>query len=491
MSTKEGEEPLNETEDKVERIKLNRYIRAGIFITFVILSIIMSGDNGVLSSNSREVKRDLGLSDKEFGTFASIPVMGRIVGTLIFMKLLQTDRRKSLTVICLIINGSAFFLYLVTTQKYVLFLVRFVIGTVRIYPHIYIPVWADQFGIRPLKTIFMTIINITSPLGQTAGYAMGTFRPPDKWPQNFATVGFLILAFGSIIMISPSKYFSARYGFVGYESGDGEKLVPISKNIFECSVFESGEIKTKKKEQGSMLAILKKGAYVFSAYTRSVCFFCFQIIHVFIKSYVNEGLKIEEKEKLFALYGTASTFGPVLGGAFGGFVSSFVGGYEKKNSVFVVVGFAILTFISSFFVAYCSNLFYFCGGIFLFFFFASAALPTIVGYIISSIPKAHKGAGSSLNLLITNLGGNLPGPIVYGFLNDYFKATNPRLAWKIVMHYFTFGLIAVFFACYFRYRDLANAEIEADGEHPNNPEPLAESKDDNYKLNDAKELEDK
>ena len=44
----------------------------------------------------------------------------------------------------------------------------------------------------------MTIINITSPLGQTAGYAMGTFNKPEKWPYNFALVGSLILGFGVV-----------------------------------------------------------------------------------------------------------------------------------------------------------------------------------------------------------------------------------------------------------------------------------------------------
>ena len=101
-----------------------------------------------------------------------------------------------------------------------------------------------------------------------------------------------------------------------------------------------------------------------------------------------------------------------------------------------------------------------CVGLFLFFFLASALLPIIGGYIVSSIPKQHKGAGSSLNLLITHLLGNLPGPILYGFLKDKFKDTNPRLPWKIIIHMFILGFCASLVSAYFRYIQLSKIEEE-------------------------------
>lgn len=98
-------------------------------------------------------------------------------------------------------------------------------------------------------------------------------------------------------------------------------------------------------------------------------------------------------------------------------------------------------------------------GLFSFFFNASAILPTIVGYIISSVPKEHKGAASSLNMLITTLLGNLPGPIVYGFINDKMGETDPTFAWKCVISYYYLGFSIMLIACLFRYRDLSNAAL--------------------------------
>ena len=455
-------EKLNENKPQE---KFSRVARFFIFIIFIALSIVMSGDNGVLSSSKKQVRRDLKLDEKGYGFFGSFASAGRMIGSCLFMGLLQTDKRKLLTCVCIFINGSAFFFYSLTFNRWILYFVRLLIGSVRIYPHIYIPVWVDQFGIKKLKTMMMTIINITSPLGQTVGYILGTINEPDKWYLNYMIVGILIISFGGLLLIFPSKYFSAKYNFLGYEGKDG--FIKETSDWKLTSFFENGEMKVKKKQQGSMLEILKKPVYILSAFVKANCLFCFQVIHLNITSYVIDDLKMPEKEKntkFLPLYGGASVFGPFTGGMFGGVCVSFVGGYEKKKSALFLAGFAVITLLSSFIVIYSNGAVFLCIGLFLFFFFASALLPIIGGYIVSSIPKEHKGAGSSLNLLITNLLGNMPGPILYGFLKDKFKDSNPRLPWKIIIHMFFLGFIASLGSAYFRYFELKKIEDEENKE---------------------------
>ena len=437
----------------------SRIVRICIFSIFISLSIIMSGDNGVLSSSKKQVRRDLKLDEKGYGFFGSFASAGRMLGSCLFIGLLQTDRRKFLTCVCIFINGSAFFAYSLTFNRWILYFVRLLIGSVRIYPHIYIPVWVDQFGIKKLKTMMMTIINITSPLGQTVGYVLGSINKPDKWYLNYMIVGILILSFGGLLLFFPEKYFSAKYNFLGYE--DKEGFIKETSDWKLTTFFENGEMKVKKKQQGSMLEILKNPVYYLSAFVKANCLFCFQVIHLNITSYVIDDLKMPEEEKntkFLPLYGSASVFGPFTGGMFGGLCVSFVGGYEKKKSSFFLAGFAFITLLSSFIVIYSNSAVFMCIGLFLFFFFASALLPIIGGYVVSSIPKEHKGAGSSLNLLITNLLGNLPGPILYGFLKDKFKDTNPILPWKIIIHMFILGFCASLGSSFFRYKELKKIE---------------------------------
>ena len=276
-------------------------------------------------------------------------------------------------------------------------------------------------------------------------------------------VGGLILGFGSLLLLFPAKFFSAKYNFLGYQEEGSDGFTKEPKDWKQVTFFENGEMKVKKKEQGSMLEIVKNPVYCFSAFVKANCLFCFQVIHLNITSYVMDDLKMPEEEKttkFLPLYGSASVFGPFTGGMFGGLCVSFVGGYEKKKSAFFLAGFALVTLFSSFVVIYSNSAVFMCIGLFLFFFFASALLPIIGGYVVSSVPKAHKGAGSSLNLLITNLLGNLPGPILYGFLKDKFKDTNPRLPWKIIIHMFILGFFASLGSAFFRYKQLAKVEEE-------------------------------
>ena len=122
--------------DEKPHEQFSRIARFCIFTIFIALSIIMSGDNGVLSSSKKQVRRDLQLDEKGYGFFGSFASAGRMFGSCLFMGLLQTDKRKFLTLVCLFINGSAFFAYSLTFNRWILYCVRFLIGSVRIYPHI-------------------------------------------------------------------------------------------------------------------------------------------------------------------------------------------------------------------------------------------------------------------------------------------------------------------------------------------------------------------
>ena len=78
--------------------------RSQIFFIFITLSIVMSGDNGVLSSNKKQVGRNI--FNQDFWKFASA---GRILGNVVFIGLHQTDRRKIYTLVYIFINGAPLF----------------------------------------------------------------------------------------------------------------------------------------------------------------------------------------------------------------------------------------------------------------------------------------------------------------------------------------------------------------------------------------------
>ena len=447
--------------------QLSRKARFSIYIIFIALLIAMNSENGILSSNKDQVRKDLQLDEKEYGFFCSFGYAGRVLGSYIIMDILKKDRRKLINCICIFIIGCSFFAYSLTYNKYILYCIRFLIGSFRIFPHIYIPIWIDQFGIRKTKIIMMTLLNITSVLGQNIGYILGSINPPDKWHFIYKIYGCLILGLGSLLSLFPSKFFSAKYYFVGYKEEGRDGFIRHTKHSRKESFFEIAEMKLRDRPKGSMIAILKNPVYFFSAFVKANILFCFQAIHFNITSYVFDVLGMPEEEKttiFLPLYGFASVFGPFVGGMFGGFCVSFVGGYENKGSAFFAAGFALVTLLSSWIVIYSDTATFMCIGLGLFFFFASALLPIISGYIVSSIPREHKGAGSLLNLFITNFLGNIPGPITYGFFEHIFKESNPRLPWKIIIYIFTLGFISSLGSAFLRFKQLSKFEDEEDKE---------------------------
>ena len=454
----------DKNEDKL-RFELSRILRFALVSSFILLNITFSADVGVIASSKFKLQKDLNFNDKEFATFNSITSTGRILGTFIYMGLLTRDNRKLLTSICLLASCGLFFSFLFTSQKFVLFGIRFLLGLSRNFFQIYVPVYVDQFGVKPLKTIMISISNITSPLGRALGFAIGTALGEDRWRYSFCVVGLILLSLAVLIILSPSRYFSAGATFVGYYSKENGRLVKNKEENkrYGDSVFEVGEIKMKKKgglDLHDLLDILKNPTFMFSTFTRASVSFIFDISHLFIKDYVQKGLGETNQILLLSYYSLASGIGPSVGGAIGGLIVTKVGGYEHKNSCKMISIFSVLTFITTFFLCFTDTLITFCLSLFAFYATAYMFYPIITGYAVNSLNAKQKGTGYSFTILICTVCGNFPGPLYYGIINDYYKETNPRLAWRCSIFYYIVGFTLLQFACYFRYKDLAKKEEE-------------------------------
>jgi len=433
-----------------KQLFLSRKIRITIFLLFIILSVIVDIDNGIIASSSQKIKEDLNIKNSQFGLFVSIPFTGRIIGLLIFMGLISLNHRKLFIIITILFQSLFFFSYYLTSNFYILIIIRILTSIMKVYSSIYIPVWIDQFGIRKYKTLLFTLSFMISPYGQVIGFYIGTIIFPEKWKNGFYFIGLILLFISLIFILIPSKYFSTKYMFIGYENK--EKLV-VTEKITRTTIFIFDEQKIKNNKIFStkliktILNLIKNKIFIFSSISRSIIFFTFQIIHNFFKDYIINGLKINKEKEILYHYSLSSIFAPALGSLIGGLICNKIGGYESKNSIFIPLIFGIFANFSIFFLIKITKLNFLSISLFSFFFSSSAFLPIISGYIISSVKRENKGIGSSFDMLLTTLLGKLPGPIIYGFLNDKFKNKDLKLAWKICLSYFFIGFIFIVFLC--------------------------------------------
>ena len=447
--------------DKI-RFELSRILRFILVTSFILLNITFSADVGVIATSKFLIQKDLKFNEKEFAIFNSITSTGRILATFVYMGLMIYDNRKILTLTTLLGSIGIFFSFKFTSNKYILYSVRFLLGFTRNFFQIYVPVYVDQFGVKPLKTIMMSICNITSPLGRAVGFSIGSFLGEERWRTSFSVIGWILLAFWIIFLLSPINYFSGGANFVGYytknKDGNDEKLVSKRENNerYGDSIFEVGEIKVKKGgfDFKEMLGILKNPSFMFATFTRASVSFIFDISHLFIKDYVRMGLKVKDEENLKYYYSLASIVGPSIGGAIGGFIVTLVGGYEHKNSAKMISLFSFATLLTVPFVCFTDTLLKFSLSLFMYYVTAYMFYPIITGYTVNSLPPKQKGTGYSFTILACTICGNFPGPLYYGTINDLYKAENPRLAWRCSFFYYIVGFTLLQFSCYYRYKFL-------------------------------------
>ncbi len=433
-----------------KQLFLSRKIRIIIFLLFIILSVIVDIDNGIIASSSQKIKEDLNIKDSQFGLFVSIPFTGRILGLIIFMGLISLNHRKLFIVITILFQGLFFLSYFLTSHFSILIIIRILTSIMKVYSSIYISVWIDQFGIRKYKTLLFTLSFMISPYGQVFGFYVGTIIFPQKWKNGFYCIGLILVFISFFFLLFPSKYFSTKYMFIGYENK--EKLV-VTEKITRTSIFIFDEKKIKNNKIFSnkilkvILNLIKNKIFIFSSILRSILFFTFQIIHNFFKDYIINGLKIKKEKEILYYYSFSSIFGPALGSLVGGLICNKIGGYESKKSLFIPLIFGIFANISIFLLIKITKLNILSISLCSFFFSSGAFLPIISGYIIYSVKRENKGIGSTFDMLLTTLFGKLPGPIIYGLLNDKFKNKDLKLAWKICLSYFYVGFIFIIFLC--------------------------------------------
>ena len=215
----------------------------------------------------------------------------------------------------------------------------------------------------------------------------------------------------------------------------------------ENKIFKSLSFLSKLK------IVLLNECFMFSSLSRASLFFIFKIIHVFLKKYSFEALHYTNEITFFYYYSLTTILAPSLGSLIGGAIcNKFLGGYESKNSIWVILffGTAAVIFVS---LARISKEFgYLIIYIFGYFFSVSAFLPTISGYIINSLHKELKGFGSSFDSLITNVLGKLPSPIIYGIINDKHKKEDPKYAWNKSLMIYYIGTMFIYLTCLFKWK---------------------------------------
>ena len=445
--------------NKPENIKgevLSRKTRTFIYILFLILSVVVDLDNGIFSASVKYIMKDLNMNTTEYGVFASISFTGRIIGLVIFMIVINFKYRRVTLIITIVLHGSSYLVYFFSSNNLILTSSKMFAAANKVCGSIYRPVWIEQFGISKYKTILFSIVQIMSSYGQVIGFNLGNFYFCEKWKLSLFYILIVMYVIAICFVFVPGSYF--KRGYISYDDKEDNTGGNKDKSNFPDkreTLFVRSTITSKKKEKKSnsktffkdLCYIICNIIFFLSIIKRSNTTFIFQIIHSFIKVYQENVLKDSNDNLIAIFYNIASLVSTAVGGLLGGFIANKLGGYEKKRSIFVVIIPEIITIINIAFLANTYNFYIFNINLISFFCFVSAGTPVLQGYLIKTIPKSIKGIGIGLDMIVSTFLGKIPGPIVYGILEDKYSEKYPSFAWKISISYYYVGSLIVFIIC--------------------------------------------
>ncbi len=456
MSDKQ--EKLVTSEEGKPHIRLSRWTRIIIFVCFFIIHLLNCSDGGVVSARSNQIKEELNINDKSFGIYGSIVQIGRIIGTLSVMILLNLFDRKYLIFFALLLKCATFVIYFFTANYYIIMGFRFLQGFSHVFTYVYFPTWVDQFGLQNYKTIMTSFIQTASPFGSVFGFNVTTFLGDYKY--GFALLAFTILPLDIILLCMPDKFFSPKIFFykVHKEEHDGRESVFSLFEIDEEKMKKKQEEKEKKPEGPSIWLQLLRPVFATIVLARTVLMFSFMGTHYWIGDYFQNALGQDGKLAKASIYSVVSLVGPFTGSMVGAAVCEKVGGYTKRASSLLCCGFSVLTGICAVLIPMTNDMMVFTVELFLFFFFANCMMPILIGISFNCVDKKLKGASYGVNSLMCTFLGNLPAPSVYGFINDIYKETNPKMAMACNLNYIWVNTILI--ALNFHFRKGEKTEIK-------------------------------
>ena len=456
MSDKQ--EKLVTSEEGKPHIRLSRWTRIIIFVCFFIIHLLNCSDGGVVSARSNQIKEELNINDKSFGIYGSIVQIGRIIGTLSVMILLNLFDRKYLIFFALLLKCATFVIYFFTANYYIIMGFRFLQGFSHVFTYVYFPTWVDQFGLQNYKTIMTSFIQTASPFGSVFGFNVTTFLGDYKY--GFALLAFTIIPLDIILLFMPDKFFSPKIFFykVHKEEHDGRESVFSLFEIDEEKMKQKQEEKAKKPEGPSIWLQLLRPVFATIVLARTVLMFSFMGTHYWIGDYFQNALGQDGKLAKASIYSVVSLVGPFTGSMVGAAVCEKVGGYTKRASSLLCCGFSVLTGICAVLIPMTNDMMVFTVELFLFFFFANCMMPILIGISFNCVDKKLKGASYGVNSLMCTFLGNLPAPSVYGFINDIYKETNPKIAMACNLNYIWVNTILI--ALNFHFRKGEKTEIK-------------------------------
>ena len=499
-----------------KHFNLKPSIRTCIFTILFFSTICSHMTMSLFRASSQVIKKEIKLTDSQYGFFGSLYHLGKFIGTILLIFVINTQNRKRIVISDLFFLSLLLSFFKFTTNKFILMPSFFFIGIFVMAINIFVPIWIDQFCMIKLKTIFLTMIQFAKAFGLVLGFIINYIMKSENYKNQFLLNSISIMIFAILLSFFPILYFSSRVSILQEVKGNEELNFVLTKSKTkkneeieidrDSNIITMFGIRTSNESTAGINFGKKLYKIIFNKFFLC-CVFATMILltsvtsfNFWIIEYIPSVLKIsDEKYKLYT-YLIITISGP-LGGLITNIILSMILG-QKENTyspflmfiIYLITVFAgnSITLIENNYILFLiSSIIYSMG--------ASSIIPMIQGICLSSVSISLKGISFTLYNLIVHLFGEVPSSYVYGYLQEKYIEENKgnksekfeKKAMSIMMMYTILGVFFAFFIFIFSWckcekkdkeKEIFHGDSSQELENKNNISTISNLSIDNSRL---------
>ena len=466
--------------------------RKFIFRLFLLSDLFLNYDTGVIPAALIQITKEINLDYSEQAMIGSLVYLGLSFASVFAGLIFSKYSPKNVCAIILILNCVSCLIFSFSSEKSVLFLMRFFMGVTEAFIVVYGPVWVNNFSPIEHSATWMGILHSCSIFGVFLGYLitaviLNFFNKIISWRFAIQIQGFVEIFLAFFLFKENESYINV----------DTRKTIPFNENE-----VEGNEIKFQKNSkdspsfnspsrilhQGSKKhdpridtielgnlslyffqakTILSNNLYLLITLAMTSIYFIVTGIQFWITKYLIEILNAEPIV-VNIIFSIISITAPLSGVLFGGTISDKYGGYKGKNetkSLQMCSAFGILAFFFGLPMGFMFQIIYLSILLWTFLFFGAAIIPIATGIMISCVPKDCQATSSSISQLIFNLFGYFCSPMITGFIMDIFDDEKMGFIWgmRVIFFWVSFALIFIwgsYLVSYRNYKRNPNGDTE-------------------------------
>jgi hypothetical protein len=144
--------------------------RNKIFIIFLLSNLFLNYDTGVIPASLLEIIKEIKLDYKEQALLGSLVYLGLSTASLFTSLIFSKFSPSKVCAVVLILNCISCFVFSFSSNKYIIFPMRFMMGVTEAFIVIYGPVWVNNYSPSNHSAKWMGILHSCTALGVVLGY---------------------------------------------------------------------------------------------------------------------------------------------------------------------------------------------------------------------------------------------------------------------------------------------------------------------------------